>query len=187
MKAAVALKRVRDYTPEGWLNERIDPNGKRTWYFYNNAGELTRTDYETDLDVVTLFDNLGRQTSRVDAAGTWAWTYDGDSSRILSETLLPSVSSVSSVVQYSYVPATKELASVGTGAHTTEYAWAAGRLTNVSWEVGTDRRAVRYGFLPGSDLLLQTVYLDGTITVYRAYDQADRLLRARGVSPQGKQ
>ena len=40
------------------------------------AVALTRTDYETDLDVVTLFDNLGRQTSRVDAAGTWSWTYD---------------------------------------------------------------------------------------------------------------
>jgi len=44
----------------------------------NNVGELTRTDYETDLDVLSFFDNLGRQTSRVDSAGTWTWDYNGD-------------------------------------------------------------------------------------------------------------
>ncbi len=50
----------------------------------------------TSSDVTYAYDAFGRMTSRVDAVGAWAWTYDAQSPRILSESssllpLLPSV------------------------------------------------------------------------------------------------
>ena len=51
-------------------------------------------------------------TQRVDAAGTWVWTYQGDSSRVLSETLTPPSLPSRPSVEYAYATDTYELASV---------------------------------------------------------------------------
>jgi RHS repeat-associated protein len=134
---------------------------------------MTNTDYQTDVDVRYAFDNLGRMTSRVDNAGTWSWTYDGASHRVTSETLR-NPTGEARAVSYAYDPATYDLASVACGAYTTRYAWAAGRLTNVSWNVGTVVSGVRYGYLPNSDLLLQMANDQGLVTT-RAYDLLSRL------------
>ena len=87
---------------------------------------------------------FGRMTSSVDNAGSWSWTYDGESSRVLSESL--SAPSASSAVSYSYAPNTFDLASVSYGSYTTLYSWAQGRLTNVSWHVGAPLADARYQY-----------------------------------------
>jgi YD repeat-containing protein len=161
------------YSAQGWLTSRLDPAGKTTAYAYNSVGQMTNTDYQTDVDVQYAFDNLGRMTSRVDNAGTWSWTYDGASHRVTSKALR-SPTGEARAVTYAYDPATYDLASVACGAYTTRYAWAAGRLTNVSWNVGTAVSAVRYGYLPNSDLLLQVANDQGLVTT-RAYDLLSRL------------
>jgi hypothetical protein len=63
------------------------------------------------------FDNLGRMTSRVDNAGTWSWTYDGQSSRMLSESLVPASLPLLPSVQYSYHSNSLDLASDFAGAY----------------------------------------------------------------------
>jgi YD repeat-containing protein len=65
------------------LTNRVDAKGVPTGYAYNNDGQLTNVNYATDTDVQYFLDTLGRATGRVDAAGTWAWSYDGESSRVL--------------------------------------------------------------------------------------------------------
>ena len=158
------------YNARGWLTNRLDAKGLATGYAYNNDGQLTNINYATDTDVQYFLDILGRATGRVDSAGIWSWTYDGESSRVLSETL-----SGQSAVSYSYAPNTFDLASVGSGSYTTLYFWAAGRLTNVTAVSANSARAFSYSYKPNSDLLQQTAYLGGTVTVDRAYDILDRL------------
>ena len=76
----------------------------------------------------------------------------GESSRVLSETLLPATAYCSlSTVHYTYSSNTYDLASVSCGSSTTLYAWAAGRLASVS-SAGND---FFYSYLPHSDLLSQ--------------------------------
>jgi RHS repeat-associated protein len=159
------------YNARGWLTQRTDAKGVATGYVYNNDGQLTNVNYATDTDVQYYLDNLGRATGRVDSAGTWTSTYDQESSRVLSETL-----SGQSTVSYSYAPNTFDLASVGCGSSTTLYSWAAGRLTNVTaLSASSLPLGFAYSYVPNSDLLQQTAYLGGTVTVYRAYDVLNRL------------
>ena len=75
----------------------------------------------------------------------------GESSRVLSETLLPATAYCSlSTVHYTYSSNTFDLASVSCGSHTTLYSWAAGRLTNVSSFAASAPLAVSYSYLvPG--------------------------------------
>ena len=78
-----------DYDYEGKLVARTDGKGQITEYSYDTLGRLTGIDYPTDTDVVTVYDDLGRRASVTDAIGTWEWTewtYDGNSSRVLTET-----------------------------------------------------------------------------------------------------
>jgi YD repeat-containing protein len=49
-------------------------------------GRLVTLDYPTDPDVTTAYDALGRKTSVTDATGTWAYAYDGVSSRVVTVT-----------------------------------------------------------------------------------------------------
>ena len=156
------------YNARGWLTNRVDALGRSTGYAYDNAGQLLKVDYPTDTDVLYAYDSLGRQTNRTDAAGTWNWTYDGESSRVLSESLF--ASSACFVVSYSYLSNTFDLASVSCGSSTTLYAWAAGRLTNVS-SFGND---FFYSYVPNSDLLSQMS--NQTFEITRTYDPASRLL-----------
>ena len=71
------------------------------------------------------------------------------------------------------------MASVVCGSSTTLYSWAAGRLTNVSWQAGSDLRAVRYAYKENSDLLAGCAISGGgsqsLATVSRAYDVLNRL------------
>lgn len=158
------------YNARGWLTNRVDALGRATAYTYNNAGQLITVDYAGDPDVLYAYDTLGRQTSRVDAAGTWTWVYDGNSSRVLSETL--SSPSFTSTVSYSYHPETLELASVGLDeTHRTFYNWEHGRLTQVS----NFQFQVSYTYKPNSDLLWKTTYGTGDLVVTRLYDDLDRL------------
>ena len=128
---------------------------RATKYEYNNVGELTQVDYPSDTDVIYGLDNLGRMTSRVDSAGTWIWTYQDQSSRVLSESLfVPSLTSVLSVVNYSYSSNTFELAKVSLdSSHYTEYFWSMGRLTNVVSVCGEITNSFSYSYVPNSDLL----------------------------------
>jgi len=91
------------------------------------------------------------------------------------------VSSVPFVASYSYLPATKELASVGTGTHTTQYDWVAGRLDQVTSLAPFAAFAFKYSYLPGSELLAKTTYLDGTVTVWfgYTYDEVGNRLEER--------
>ena len=75
-----------DYDYEGRLTARTDGKGQITEYSYDGLGRLTGIDYPTDADVVTVYDDLGRRASVTDAIGTWEWTYDENSSRVLTET-----------------------------------------------------------------------------------------------------
>ena len=168
------------YSARGWLTNRLDAVGKNTRYSYNNVGQLTEVDYPTDTDVHYVMDNLGRMSQRVDSAGTWSWTYQDQSSRILSETL-SSVTSVLSVVNYTYSPTTFDLASVSCGSYTTLYSWAAGRLTDVSVSSVDSVRDFSYSYLANSDLLETATYLNGTVTVHRAYDDLSRLTNISSV------
>jgi hypothetical protein len=79
------------------------------------------------------------------------------------------------VVNYSFQTNTFDLASVSCGSCTTEYFWASGRLTNVTAVSANSARNFSYSYKPNSDLLQQTAYLGGTVTVYRAWDILDRL------------
>ncbi len=170
------------YNARGWLTNRVDAMLQHTAYAYNNVGQLTQIDYPTDVDVTYFYDELGRMTSRVDAAGAWAWSYDAESSRMLSESLSSPLSPLPPV-QYTYHDKTFDLASVGLDpTNTTHYAWNAGRLTNVAWQVGTDLRAVRYDYLSGSDLIESLIFSDAGLAVTRAYDPADRLMSISATS-----
>src|SRR5690606_38905278 len=98
----------------GWLTEKLydDNTGPaytytdagrlltRTWvrtvasaalvttYAYNNAGDLTLTDYsDSTPDVAITYDRLGRQTSVTDATGERTFTYDSVTLRLESEQL----------------------------------------------------------------------------------------------------
>ena len=77
---------------------------------------------------------------------------------------------------------TYELASVSIGSHTTEYFWAAGRLTNVLVSSVPLCGNFSYSYVPNSDLLETTTYLNGTITVSRTYDPLQRLTNITSVS-----
>jgi YD repeat-containing protein len=119
------------YNARGWLTNRVDGLGTTTVYRYSDIGQLTNVHYQTDGDIYYLQDILGRMTSRTDKAGTWTWTYDGDSSRVTSESL-SSAYSASSAVSYSYDSTTKQLASMSCGdAYRIEYTWQNGRLTDL--------------------------------------------------------
>jgi|GEM_PF-2335775 len=165
------------YNARGWLTNRVDAFGRSTAYSYDAVGQLTTVDYSTGPDVVNNYDLLGRMTSRVDAAGTWCWTYDGESRRRLSEDLTSS--SVTSTVSYAYHTNTHELASVGTGGFTTEYSWVAGRLATVAASDGSAEVGNwDYSYVPGSDLvagLRAEVSSGSPLAVSRTYDEADRL------------
>ncbi len=121
-------------------------------------------------------------TSRVDSAGTWSWTYDGESSRALSEALR-SPTGEAWVVSYAYVSNTFDLASVACGSHTTAYSWAAGRLTNVSWSVAAAVSAASYSYLPDSDLLSEIS--NPAFEIRREYDAAARLTRIYATNSAG--
>ena len=117
--------------------------------------------------------NLGRTTSRVDQAGTWGWTYDGESGRVLSETLA-SVSSVSSVVSYSYHPETFDLASVSVGdAYRVEYTWLSGRLTALHAIAGSVTNDFSYSYTP--DLNLVSGVSNSVFQTSKFYDLLGRL------------
>ncbi len=59
-----------------------------TTYAYNNAGDLTLTDYsDSTPDVAITYDRLGRQTSVTDATGERTFTYDSVTLRLESEQL----------------------------------------------------------------------------------------------------
>jgi YD repeat-containing protein len=91
----------------------LDALARTNRYAYNNAGQLTNVDFATDQDVSYGYDNLGRMTGRVDAAGTWSWTYDGQSARVLSERLVATGDGGrTSTVSYAYATGTFDLASV---------------------------------------------------------------------------
>ena len=81
------------YNARGWLVQRTDGRGQTTGYAYDNAGQLTNVDYAADHDVTYGYDILGRMTNRSDNAGTWSWDYQGESSRVLSESLTAAVGS----------------------------------------------------------------------------------------------
>jgi RHS repeat-associated protein len=171
------------YNDRGWLDVRIDAKGATTLYSYNKVGQLTNVHYTADAAVNCFYDNLGRMTRRVDAAGTSAWTYDGESTRMLTE-----ATPFSQTVTYTYHTDTYELASVSLDAtNKTEYYWYQGRLTNVVGRtVSLAPLPFAYSYKPNSDLLQQTVYLGGTVTVYRAWDPDDRLLAITATNAQGQ-
>ena len=74
------------YDDEGRLASRTDGKGVTTAYAYDALGRLVTIDYPTDPDVTTVYDALGRKTSVTDATGTWAYAYDGVSSRVVTVT-----------------------------------------------------------------------------------------------------
>ena len=164
------------YNVRGWLTNRLDAMSRNTLYSYNNVGQLTKVDYPTDTDVLYSYDNIGRTISRVDAAGTWTWTYDGESSRVLSENLS---GLGNSTVTYAYDPTTFDLVKVALDTtNYTEYAWQAGRITDVTWRAGLDEQTVHYGYKSDSDLLEETVFsAANALTIGREYNSLDRLTR----------
>jgi YD repeat-containing protein len=99
------------YDPRGWLVVRTDAKGRTTGYDYNAAGQLTNIVYPGGVAPVRLrYDGLGRMTQRVDEAGIWAWTYDGESDRVAAEVLAGG--GYTSGVSYAYSAATRELQSI---------------------------------------------------------------------------
>ena len=77
----------------------IDGEGSRTEWAYDSLGRLTQKTYADGTDYDYTYDDEGRLTSRTDATGLWTWTYDGDSSRVLTVT-----GPDANVVTYSYDP-----------------------------------------------------------------------------------
>ena len=170
------------YDARGRLLFRTDAKDVTTAYFYNNVGQVTNVDYATDTDIRYAYDNLGRMTSRVDAAGAWSWTYDGESSRVLTE-----VTPHSRTVSYTYnTNDTYQLASVSLDAtHRTDYEWSNGRLTKVIAVAGAATNVFDYEYLAGSDLLEKTTYLNGVCAVDRTYDDVNRLLTISATNTAG--
>jgi RHS repeat-associated protein len=163
------------YNARGWLTNRTDAASRDTRYTYNNAGQLIGIDYPTDTDVSYAYDALGRQTGRVDSAGTWSWNYEGESSRVLSETLN---SSYLSCVSYSYNSNSFDLASMSCGSCTTLYSWSSGRMTSITVNCELGTLNFDYSYKQNSDLLETVNFEPGTLnlSVHRSYDPADRLL-----------
>jgi RHS repeat-associated protein len=134
-----------------------------------------------DTDIAYTYDALGRLAARTDAAGAWAWTYDGDSGRVLTVT-----DPGGNVVSYTYDAAGQRaalaLAAAGQQQPMMEldYTYAAGRLTGIA-TAGTAERLLgsfSYSYLPNSSLLESVVSNNGTadvLTLTRTYDDAGRL------------
>ena len=161
------------YNARGWLTNRTDALARATGYEYNNAGQLTKIDYPSDTDIIFAMDTLGRTTQRVDSAGTWSWTYEGESSRVLSE--IANRQSEIENVSYSYSSNTYDLASMSCGSVTTLYSWSQGRLTSISVDSELGTLNFNYSYVPNSDLL-STLTSDLGHLTSRSYDSANRLL-----------
>ena len=167
-----------DYDYEGKLVARTDGKGQITEYSYDTLGRLTGIDYPTDTDVVTVYDDLGRRASVTDATGTWVWTYDGDWSRVLTET-----DPDGNVLTYAYnacghrTDMTMEVDS--TVVQELDYTYSNGRLTGIDRTTGVSPVSFSYSYLTNSNLLASLVSNNGTddiLSVSRTHDDADRLL-----------
>jgi RHS repeat-associated protein len=81
------------YTPGGKLHTRtwartVEGDPLVTTYGYNDAGELTTTDYSDDTpDVTIVFDNLGRQQSITNGVATSVFAYDPATLALDTETI----------------------------------------------------------------------------------------------------
>ncbi|MBA4386956.1 MAG: hypothetical protein C0404_03180 [Verrucomicrobia bacterium] len=160
------------YTAQNWLEARTDAKGKTTGYRYNNDGQLTNVVYTGTNQVYYFHDILGRMTSRVDQAGTWYWTYDGDSGRVLTEAC--SGASYSSAVAYTYDPTTKQLASMSLGdAYRIEYGWENGRLKNLRSIINGLTNDFAYSYM--ADMSLVTGLSNSILSVSKTYDLLGRL------------
>jgi YD repeat-containing protein len=146
------------YDTQGRLTSRTDALGKVTSYVYNAAGQVVLVDYPPagsgagdpgDTDIAYTYDTLGRLAARTDAAGAWAWTYDGDSGRVLTVT-----DPDGNVVSYAYDAGgqreTMALTAAGQQQPMMEldYTYAAGRLAGIasSENVGGALRAATYAY-----------------------------------------
>jgi YD repeat-containing protein len=144
-----------------------------------------------DTDIAFTYDALGRLAARTDAAGAWAWTYDGDSGRVLTVT-----DPDANVLSYTYDAGGQRQAMALTAAGQQQplmeldYTYAAGRLAGIasSENVGGALRAATYtyGYLANSNLLESVVSANATadiLTLTRTYDDAGRLAAISATRP----
>jgi RHS repeat-associated protein len=177
------------YTPGGRLAERTWARGIVTDYSYNNAGDLTLTDYsDATPDVVIGHDRLGRRASTVDASGTTTFAYLESTSLVTSSSITGGI--LDGIVITGTYDGFERRTGFGASHSSVPIVSQGYTYDNASRMATASMGSVSgsYAYHPNSSLINTLTFKSGTsavATTTRTFDALNRLMEISTVSVNG--
>jgi RHS repeat-associated protein len=169
------------YNADGQLSSRIWARGITTAYTYDNAGNPTGIDYsDSTTDIVFTYDQAGRLTVVVDAAGTHTRSYNSESK--LENILIPHIlnSQYSHYVDYAYDSLGRKsgMQLRFNNLPLRQYQYNYDSMSRLASVGDSTNNTATYTRATGSNMLLNTEIKNTGNTILnraRVYDNANRL------------